>query len=898
MESDEPRLQPLLPPIPPTSIAINDSPRTFVGARRSSVTATLNDGPDLPSPRLALFASPLVVPQQAAQTPPDKRKRRLRASVVHTKQLRTPRSLKLQHYAHSSPFHLTSPVHHLSLLSPSHTPPPSSPPSHPSSTAHSRTAPQSPTFLHPLTHRSSLGLTLSPPTLNWTVAAGVLSEAELRSSELLCREVSVNVERVIAVDRLIGVDMRNEVREVEGEERRVRARRWREEEQQRRDRDDEDRKQQQALIVAAIRRDQARVDAARSALLEQRYLEWRYRDESVEDEELADDQRLVRYDTYHASQLRISLNKQEESAAWKNEWRTIQLQQQQRLAEERAATLARQQAEQQRINAAYTAARLKAKQGRLQLTIVRAKPLITPFLPANTVAYFVAQLVADPPTQSLDYPTPLSELRYAPFMADVLSGGGGETAAVEDGEEESEGVEVGWSCEWVAKSVAKTTLVISWQCCDRDQKDKFDKWVRKRERQRKKDAAAAAATADDQQQQQQQQTNKKPNKPTKAKQTHKPAASKKQQATIPSQTAPSNSRKQRSSKPANSSASSATEEQLSAIKRTKKLKDSRSHSHRHKVITRVLELGRVELKLRDVREREEGEWKGMVEVAGVSWQARAAADERRRRRKRGKHRSINVDNSDAEPGDIDSPALLSPTMLSPTSSRPATSTSSMSAVTIDSSQQATAAAAAGLSKAERENQRLSAAHLAMNPSSLYPSRLREKRSELQLLLMTEKERQQYQDDEERKERMRRDKDDKERRKWSRKVGELWFELRLLPLDADGKLLVKEGDKRAEAKEREDEEEEEVDEVDDGEGQEKEDGEDVDDGEADEDDADEEEDEDEEEQAATKKTVRKSRPVRPKAKKESAKGRAQVDKTPQAEYLAQQQLRSKAFPVMD
>ena len=713
------------------------------------------------------------------------------------------------------------------------------------------------------------------------MAAGVLSEAELRSSQLLCREVSVDVERVIAVDKLIGVDMRNELREVEGEERRVRERRWRDEELVRRDKEDEERKEQQSLIVAAVRRDQTRVDAERSALLEQRYLEWRYRDESVEAEEMADDQRLSRHDLYHASQLRVSLAQQEESAAWKNEWRTIQLQQQQRMADERAASLARQQAEQQRINAAYTAARLKAKQGRLQLTIIRAKTIISPFLPANTTAYFVAQLVADPPMQSLDYPAPLSELRYTPFVADAEVDGSG------DEEEGSGTVEVGWGCEWVAKNVGKTTLVIGWQCCDREQKERFDKWIRKKERQRRKDATAAAAETDEQQQQQQPST-KKPTKPTKQQPAaHKPTnnTNTKQPST---KAAPSNSRKSRSTK----SSTTSTEEQLSGIKRSRKLKELQSHSHRHKVITRVMELGRAEFRLREVREKEEGEWKGMVEVSGVSWQARAAADEKKRRRKRGRRRSITVDttNDGGEGAELDSPTALSPSMLSP---RPTTGTSSVSG---DSSQPTALLPAAGAttSKADRESQQLSAAHLTMNPSSLYPSRQREKRSELQLLLMTEKERQQYQEEEERKERMRRDKEDKERRKWSRKVGELWFELKLLPLDADGRLVVREGEKRAEVREREDEEVEEVD----VEGKGKEDGEEEEDGEMDEDEVD--EGEEEVEQVATK-TIRKSRVSQHKSVSKQEKDASQTAKKsrpPETEYLSQQQLRSKSFPVMD
>ena len=854
MEDNELRLQQLslLPPIPSAAV-ISGSILPTLMARRGSITATLNDGPDLPSPRLALFASPLLPPQPTAHTQQqsDKRRRRPRASVVQTKQLRTPRSLKLQTYAQSSPFHLTSPVHHLSLLSPRHRLP------HSPSSAQSRTEPQSPAFLQPLTHMSLLGLTLSPPTLNWTVAAGVLSEAEARSSDMLCRSVSVDVERVIAVDKLIGVDMRNELREVEGEERRVRERRWREEETVRRDREDEQRAQQLSHIAAEIHRDKARVDAARSALLERRYLEWRYRDERVEAEEMADDQRLARHDAYHAAQLRISLNKQEESAAWKNEWRAIQLLQQQRMTEERAAALARQQAEQQRIDAAYTATRLKAKQGRLQLNIVRAKAIAQPFLPANTVAYFVVQLVTDPPTQSLEYPAPVTELRYTPFVA---------CEAVE-GSDEVEDVEVGWSSEWVLKSVGRTTLVIGWQCCDREQKERFDKWIRKKEKQRRKETAAAAA-ADEQQQTQQ--TSTMPSKPALPK--HKASTKK-----------PTNSRKNsRPRKPsATTAAGSATEEHLSAIKRVKKWKELRSHSHRHKVITRVLELGRVEFRLRDVRERDEGEWKGVVDVSGVGWQAKAAADERKRRRKRaGRRRSTTVDGSEGEGGDIDSPTAMSPTLLS------ARSTTDASILSADSTQptDADTSVAGATSKVERDKQRLSAAHLTMNPSSLYPSRIREKRSELQLLLMTEKERQQWQEDEERRERIRRDKDDRERRKWSRKVGELWLELKLLPLDADGKPVVREGEKRVEEREEREEEGEDVD------GEEKEGAEDEEEAEGDDDEVDEDEDEEEEETAIKRK---------PKGKQ--AKSRTQTAKRsrpPETEYLPQQQLRSKAFPVMD
>ena len=851
---------PILPPIPPYASTLPGSSITVVAGRRSSITATLNDGPDAPSPRLALFTSPLL-PQQAdtTQQSADKRKRRLRSSVVHTKQQRTPRSLKLQHHAHSSPFNLTSPLHHLSLLSPRQRAP------HVPSAIQSRSAPQSPAFLRPLRHMSSLGLTLSPPTLNWTVAAGVLSEAEMRSSEMLCREMSVNVERVIAVDRLIGVDMCNQVQDLEGEERRVRDKQWREVAQVRRAKDDGEREEQRSLIIDEIRRNQAHVDAVRSSLVQQRYLDWRYRDESAEADEMADDQRLARYDAYTAAQLRVSLNKQEESAAWKNEWRAIQQLQQQRMAEERAAALARQQAERQRINAAYTAARLKAKQGRLQLTIVRAKAIATPFLPANTVAYFVAQLVSDPPAQSLDYPAPLSELRYTPFVAFEA---GEEAHDGEEGEQGEEnvgmGVEVGWSCEWAVKSVGKTTLLIGWQCCDREQKSKFDKWVRKKERHRRQDAAATTAAADGQPQSPQQTSTKAAN----------PAKSKRKQPVQKKATSKKPTKQKRSNK-----TGSTTEEQVSAVKRGRRLKDLRSHSHRHAVITRVLELGRVEFRLRDVREKEEGEWKGMVEVSGVGWQAKAAAAERKRRRKRGK-RSGNLDASDGDGADLDSPSMVSP--------RPMTSASGLSTDTPNDSAAVTTRSGAALSKTELDDPRLTAAHLTMNPFSLFSSRQREKRSELQLLLMTEKERQQFLEDEERKERIRRDKEDRERKKWSRKVGELWFELRLLPLDADGQLVVREGEKRSEDRAAEEVKEEEAAE----EGEEQEGVEE----------ADEEEDEvdEDEEEVVEGRTTQKSRTTQLKSdgKRDRTRGQTGRSRAPETEYLSQQQLRSKAFPVMD
>ena len=914
MEVDELGMQqvqlPVLPPISPT--AVNASSLSMrvprVRARRASVTATLNDGPDLPSPRLALFASPVFGPQpvQHVHSPADKRRRRLRSSVSHTKQPRTPRTLKLQHYADSSPFHLTSPLHHLSLLSPTSQhefPDPTPAPTNTATTKHPQrhSAPQHhsqpPAFLHPLTHISSLGLTLTPPTLNWSTAASVLAEAELRASDLLCRAVSCDVERVVAVDRLIGVDMRNELREVEGEERRVREKRWRDEELVKHLRDEEERKEQHVLIAAEIRRNKAEVEAARAALLQQRYIDWRYRDEDVEEEEMADDQRLARYDVYHAAQLRISLAKQEESAAWKNEWRDIQLLHQQHMAEERAASLARQQAEQQRINAAYTAARLKAKQGRLQLTIHRSKHITSPFLPAGTVAYFVAQLVAEQPVQSLEYPTPLSELRYAPFTADAAVGAGEALSGSEAGDSGSEGgVEVGWASEWVAKSVPKTTLVIGWQCCDREQKERFDKWIRKKERQRRLDASTTTTAAD------QQPATAQPSKLTTKK------SSKQTQKSDKTKSSTTTTQAKRAIK---ATATTTTEEQVSSIKKVKKLKELRSHSHRHALITRVLELGRVELKLRDIREREGGEWDGMVEVYGLGWQAKAASDERKRRRKREKQQRLANSNSDGADGGIDSPTgVLSPSLLSPRSpGRPGTGLSSttngMSTTRFDSPRfmnGSLATTRAALTKSERDQQRLNTSHLTMNPASLYPTRQSQKRSELQLLLMTDKERQQYQDDEEHKERLRREKEDKEKRKWSRKVGELWISMKLLPLDVDGKLIVREGEKRAteaEVKEREEGDEDES--VRDEEDEEKdEDGDDAEDGEGEDKDDGEDEQEEEEEAEATISIAKKGRKALSKSSSKKAKGKksAETKSRPEAESVSAEQLRSKAFPIMD
>lgn len=895
MEVDELRLQqfPVLPPISPTAFnTISPSARmTRARARRASVTATLNDGPDLPSPRLALFVSPVLGPPQLqhVHSPADKRRRRLRLSVIHAKQPRTPRTLKLQHYADSSPFNLTSPLHHLSLLSPANkhdnpdTAQPTTTTNNHSHYSHHHHHSQPPAFLHPLTHLSALGLTLTPPTLNWSTAASVLAEAELRASDLLCRAVSCDVERVVAVDRLIGVDMRNELREVEGEERRVREKRWREEEVVKQAREDEERKEQHVLIAAEIRRNKAEVEVARAALLQQRYIEWRYRDEDVEEEEMADDQRLARYDVYHAAQLRISLAKQEESAAWKNEWRDIQLLHQQRMAEERAASLARQQAEQQRINAAYTAARLKAKQGRLQLTIQRARTITSPFLPSGTVAYFVAQLVAEQPIQSLEYPAPLSELRYSPFTADVEAAVGGVEGESDGVAGSGEGgVEVGWGCEWMAKSVAKSTLVISWQCCDREQKERFDKWIRKKERQRRNDAATATTANEEQQQQ--------PSKARPPKSTTTKSKSNSTKSSTNNNNSQPTAPTKRPTKAATTSTS--TEEQISVVKRVKKLKELRSHSHRHVLITRVLELGRVELKLRDIREREAGEWDGMVEVTGVGWQAKAAADERKRRRKREKQQRAGNDVEGME-----SPGVLSP-LQSP---RPGTGMSSMSTARFDSppfnTNSSSTTTRAPTTKTERDQQRLTASHLTMNPASLYPTRPSQKRSELQLLLMTDKERQQYQDDEEHKERLRRDKEDKERRKWSRKVGELWIGVRLLPLDADGKLIVREGEKRVEAevKERDEEEEDELDEGMGGEeGEEKEeDGDETEDREGDQND-----EEEEEREVVAVKTGKKGRQQKSTSKKEKDRGLAGKKSESKAEAVSAEQLRSKAFPILD
>ena len=662
---------------------------------------------------LSLFVSPLLAASHLSPLRPQQsRQRRSRRASVTVRDARTPGSLKLQPYPPSSPLCMLEPVSHLSLLPAEAASSPASVSASPLSGAES--------FLYPLSHLSSVGLTVAPPSLSWSAASRELEAATAASSVLLSAASCCQAERLQQLDRLVSVGVGQDVDALAQQSDRERQKRWDEQERASWELSAAGRRQREQAVAAhsAGSREQAAESRAVSARLAAD--QWRFRDEREDADRVQRESRAARQAAQSAAADRLDRRRQAESQQWQREWRLqAEASRQQRL-QEREQRARRQQEDAQRVETEYEALRLKAKGARLQLRMARVELLDGRVLPAWAASFLCCQVVQQPAAAAvLDYPSPLSELQFSPFIA------------------QADGL-LDWRCELLVRSVAHASLVLSFQCCEQQQADRWQRWLAKREAKK-----ATAEQSRDELSGRQDTADRLPAA------VRTPATRQREQ--------------KRSTASSSRSARSRTAEgeggqTAAGRRRAQGAASSRPQSHRHRLITRTLELGRLEWRLRELRDAGGGELRAMAAMSGEAWYARRERQDRKRRKSIGSSPAPQI----ATPRSAETEAAEP---LSPQSGRGPLSPSALNPRSL----------------------------LLQSPSSLFPPPHRPKRSDLQLLLMTEKERVDWVEEEERRELLRREKERRERDKFTRCIAHVWLHLRITPCDSDGRDILRQGD---------------------------------------------------------------------------------------------------------
>ena len=674
-----------------------------------------------------------------------------------------------------SSFNLPDSIPYLSLLP---SPSPGAESLHTAETSPSAPpAPPSVPFLHPLLHLSSEGLTCRPPTLNWSTASRVLDAASAAAYELVASSALSEVEREAHIDRLVAVHLRLDVEGLAGWTQRTAALQWRE--------------CGQAACEAELRRlVSGRLDALASVQRQRQRMAALHEGTAAalsrgfhflladdEEERRRQHARLSRQRGHAAAQHRLEANRLTEAARWQLAWTeaaAVQAAQRERETAERAARAA---AEALKAEEEWNFARAKAKQGRLEVRVVRLELTDPSILPPNTRPFFACQAVTLPSTRSLDNPTPTTGLHFSPFVA------------LEEVAEDGEGGEVGesrmaltaamdWRCQLSLQSVATAQLLLSCQCADEAQAERWLRSKAKLEARREQRQRAEA---------ERQSTSAAAKRPGKGKKGDKaaavasPAAHRRRVSSAVAVTSPPSTSSSLPSTTSSSPFVPASKRQLAsrvpaaaepgkrkAKRRARKewSRDMWSHPQRHRHITKTLELGRLQWRVKQVREAPGGEVQLQMELQGECWYAKRDKAERKRRKSTMEEGEAAADSSATQPG----------------SPRPPPSPRSSGSASMG-----------GLHPA-----------LSMTPSSLFPPPYQPHHSALQLVLMTDKERQSWLEEEERRERLRREREDKERAKWRRSVGFVWLELKLRPLDTHGVEIARPGTTEEEAQSEDEE----------------------------------------------------------------------------------------------
>ena len=723
---------PLPSSFPHVSFSLSSTPKPPLPSL--SLASDSADDADLSSPHLPLFTSPLL----PHSDPSPHRRPRPRPSHPSTlKSSRTPRSLKPRSYTSSSPFQVDESLPYLSLLPPSSSPRASfvagvtAPPAPPPSSA---------AFLSPLLRVSSEGLTVRPPTLNWSVASRVLEAASEASYELVASSALCEVDKEAAVDRLLSLHLQLDVDGLSRDGRRVEATAWdsrgaldyaRLEQQYAADRE---------MARAFLQQQRDSLQAQHVATITALARSFHHLNAEEEDDRRARYSRHLRQRAYQNALHRIDDHRQAETARWSLAWARASALHAQRRERDLAERALRAHADALRADALWHERRAKAKMARVELRVVRLELTDAHIVPPATHPFFVCQVMqAAPLVGGLDYPTPLTELRFSPFLL-ARSGSEGK-------DEEGEEYPVEWRCEFMVKNVSSALLVLACQASDPDQ---TARWLRKQARLRAKRDERLQAVHD--------------TTPVPPPRKGRKAATVTTKGKRPSPAKAAGSEKRKKG---------ASAQPARQMFKPKRAKDLSNHPARHLTITRVVEVGRVEYRLKALRDESQGDVRVRLDLCGECWYAKRDKLDKRRRK------------AAQEPSDLAAPSPRPSTDEWATSPRPAPmsplSPSSVSARRLP------------LHPA-----------LTVNPALLYPPAYRPHRSALQLLLMTEKERQHWVEEEERKERLRRERDEKERLRWTQRVGYVWVDVRLVPYDADGREIVREGvDEREEVNEDDD-----------------------------------------------------------------------------------------------